>query len=158
MDKSEDIDRLLADQRQRWRNGERVLVEEYLRDHPALAANTEAVLLLINNEVVLREGRGEKPDRDEYLRRFEQLADDVRILFEVHRAVESGDLDDVAADTATYIETSPPDHAAHPRDVGELLDRLRRSGLLSAAQQKELDDGLARRFAEPRALARELVR
>src|SRR5262245_12506504 len=155
-----DIDRLLGDQRQRWRGGEGVLVEEYLRARPALAADAGAVLLLINNELVLREARGEKPTLDEYLGRFRPLADELRVLFEVHRDLESGRLDGIAAEKPTAAEPAPPApaHPAHPRDVPELVERLRRSGRASAAQLAELDGGLARQFAQPRALARELVR
>jgi serine/threonine-protein kinase len=78
-----------AEQRQGWRDGQRPLAEELLAAHPALRANPEAVLELIYNEVVLREERGERPQLDEYLRRFPELSQELRLQFEVHAAVEA---------------------------------------------------------------------
>jgi hypothetical protein len=46
---------LRADQCRRWQRGERPLVEAHLEGRPALAAAPEAVLDLIDNEVLLRE-------------------------------------------------------------------------------------------------------
>src|SRR5207247_1179368 len=85
---------LRAEQRQRWRQGERAWVEELLRGHPPLQAEPEALLELIYNEVVLREERGEEPTLDEYMQRFPQLAPELRLQFEVHAAMQA----DLAAD------------------------------------------------------------
>src|SRR5512138_2240081 len=65
---------LLEDQRRRWRLGERALVETYLAQHPALRDDTDRLLDLIYNEVLLRERAGEAPQLAEYLGRFPQLA------------------------------------------------------------------------------------
>src|SRR5438046_2697333 len=46
---------LRADQRGRWRAGERVLAEDYLRRFPAVLENAETALDLIFNEFLLRE-------------------------------------------------------------------------------------------------------
>jgi serine/threonine-protein kinase len=80
---------LLADQRARWSRGDRVLVEAYVRRHPALRDDGEALLDLIYNEVFLREQAGESPRRDEYLRRFPHLAGPIGAQFDVHQAIES---------------------------------------------------------------------
>ena len=87
---------LLIDQHERWRKGERVQVEDYLQKHPGLAGQEEAVLDLIYNEIFLREGRGEAPRLDEYLARFPQLADPLRMQFEIHRAMKPEDFFRVA--------------------------------------------------------------
>jgi hypothetical protein len=58
-------------------------VEEYLQRYPALAANDEAALDLIDNELLLRRERGEAPKLEEYLQRFRSWTAQLKILFEV---------------------------------------------------------------------------
>jgi tRNA A-37 threonylcarbamoyl transferase component Bud32 len=86
----------LADQRRRWAAGDRRTVESYLQAHPTLAADPEAVLDLIYQEVVLREERGETADVDEYLRRFPQWSEALRVQFEVHGAIQQPNTADAA--------------------------------------------------------------
>jgi eukaryotic-like serine/threonine-protein kinase len=81
---------LLADQRERWARGDRVAVEIYLRQHPALTNNSEGLLDLIYQEVYLREQCGETPQREEYLRRFPRLATPLGEQFDVHQAIQNG--------------------------------------------------------------------
>src|SRR5947207_1206584 len=82
---------LRADQQRRWLQGERVLVESYVAQHPGLREQAEPLLELIYNEIVVREQCGEQPQLEEYLDRFPHLARDIRVQFEVHRAIEAGD-------------------------------------------------------------------
>jgi WD40 repeat protein/serine/threonine protein kinase len=82
---------LRADQRRRWQRGEQYLVEAYLRQHPALCKDTEAVLDLIYNEVILREEQGAKSPLEEYQKRFPDLAAQLKDLFDVHQALESAE-------------------------------------------------------------------
>ena len=49
---------LRRDQRARWEQGERILVEAFLGQHPALAADPAMTLDLIYSEIVLREEFG----------------------------------------------------------------------------------------------------
>jgi putative PEP-CTERM system TPR-repeat lipoprotein len=63
----EAVFRIKADQCQRWGQGERVSVEEYLREDPALREGPERVLELVDNELALRRQRGESPRAEEYL-------------------------------------------------------------------------------------------
>jgi tetratricopeptide (TPR) repeat protein len=79
---------LCADQRQRWLKGDRVRVENYLAEHPGLQADDEGLLDLIYNEIVLRQEHGDPPQLDEYLRQFGRLEEPLRLLFEVHQAIE----------------------------------------------------------------------
>jgi serine/threonine protein kinase/WD40 repeat protein len=81
---------VLADQRQRWRQGERVLVEAYLERQPTLAADAAAVLDLLYQEVLLRQERGEAPQPEEYQRRFPRWADQLALQLEVDRAFQPG--------------------------------------------------------------------
>jgi WD40 repeat protein len=75
---------LLDDQSRRWRRGEGLAVEDYLRRQPSLRADPELLLDLIYHEVVLRERHGEQPRLDDYRRRFPHLAEQLRVLFDVH--------------------------------------------------------------------------
>jgi WD40 repeat protein/serine/threonine protein kinase len=79
---------LRADQRERWQRGQRFLVESYLERQPPLANDTEAVLDLIYNEVILRQELGEPLQLEEYQKRFPQLAGQLKDLFDVHQALE----------------------------------------------------------------------
>src|SRR5437660_4857918 len=79
---------LLAEQREGWRNGKRLRVENYLDRYPALRADADGLLDLVNNEVILRSRGGETPRIDEYVERFPTLASQIRCMFEVHGAIE----------------------------------------------------------------------
>jgi serine/threonine-protein kinase len=83
---------LLAYQRRAWRRGERVAVEALLVQHPGLAADTEAVLDLIYQEVLLREQAGETPRLDDYLRRFPDLGPQLELQFQVEGALGASTL------------------------------------------------------------------
>jgi serine/threonine protein kinase/WD40 repeat protein len=84
------LEALRSDQRHRWQDGDRIRAEAYVTQHPALQAKPEYALELVYNEVLLREQQGEAPHLDEYLKRFPQLAAQLKPLFEVHQALESG--------------------------------------------------------------------
>jgi tetratricopeptide (TPR) repeat protein len=79
------VEELLADQSRCWRGGRPRPVEDYLRQHPGLRPDADAVLSLIYHEVLLREARGEAPDLDDYLRRFPELSTPLRLQFSVHQ-------------------------------------------------------------------------
>jgi serine/threonine protein kinase len=83
---------LLEDQQQRWRRGERMLVEAYLANEGHLRGDSEAQLELILHEVLLRRERGEAPALAEYQRRFPPLAEPLALQFEVERAIEGDTL------------------------------------------------------------------
>ena len=68
------VDEILEEQRRRWREGKRVLVESYLELQPALGSHHVIVLDLIYNEIVLREQAGEQPKQEEYAQRFPHLS------------------------------------------------------------------------------------
>jgi CHASE1-domain containing sensor protein len=83
---------LLEEQQERWRRGERVLVEAYLAGQDHLRDDSEAVLELILHEVLLRRQRGESAALSEYQQRFPHLAGSLAIQFEVERAIEGDSL------------------------------------------------------------------
>ena len=84
---SELVSVLRFNQRERWRRGNRALVEEYLRQLPELRDNSEGILDLVLHEVHLREEDGERPQLDEYLERFPELAAQLRRQFVLHKAL-----------------------------------------------------------------------
>src|SRR5581483_5872944 len=81
---------LRADQRGRWRAGDAVRAEDYLQRYPAVAADPEGTADLIYNEFLLREAAGDRPDPDEYARRFPQHAELLRAQIDLHRAMAAG--------------------------------------------------------------------
>jgi serine/threonine protein kinase len=89
---SASVQALLDEQRRRWRQGERVLIEAYLEREPALGSNAESLLDLIYNEVILREQDGETPRLEEYLARFPTIAAQLRLQFEVDQALQASEL------------------------------------------------------------------
>jgi eukaryotic-like serine/threonine-protein kinase len=92
MSESERLSLLRLDQRRRWRRGEPLPVEGYLERHPALHADPDGVLDLIYNEMLLAEEAGARPELAEYLRRFPRFDAEIRLLFEVHQALEGDSL------------------------------------------------------------------
>jgi hypothetical protein len=80
-------DELLADLRRCWRAGDRVLVEGLLQGLPV--PPDEELLDFIYQEIVLREEAGETPRLEEYLSRFPHLAAELRLQFEVDRALQA---------------------------------------------------------------------
>jgi len=54
-------DSLLMDQRRRWEQGDRILVEAYVEKRPGLRGQAEEVLELIEHEILLRQERQETP-------------------------------------------------------------------------------------------------
>jgi serine/threonine-protein kinase len=127
-----------ADQRQRWQRGERFLVENYLERLPQLAVNSEWILDLVYNEVLLREERGEQPDAEEYLGRFPLHQSRLRRQFIVHRALDWGSLlakspaqeIDPNGRTLTGAELTPPPSFSRPTVPGyTILEELGRGGM-----------------------------
>jgi serine/threonine-protein kinase len=80
---------LLIDQCERWRVGERILAEAYLRDHLSGAADVETAVDLVYQEFLLREELGEAPSCDEYQQRFPHLAERIGQQIALYRALEA---------------------------------------------------------------------
>jgi serine/threonine protein kinase len=82
------FDLVFTHQRHCWRRGESVPVEAYLAQHSQLQGDARAILDLIYHEIVLREEAGESPQLEEYLRRFPKLAAELKLQFELERAIQ----------------------------------------------------------------------
>ncbi len=79
-----------AEQVRRWRAGDRTPVEEILNRHPSLGDDTEAVMVLIHGEVLLREELdGTLPELSEFTQRFPSMTDALTAQFDFHRKSHS---------------------------------------------------------------------
>jgi serine/threonine protein kinase/tetratricopeptide (TPR) repeat protein len=145
---------LLDDQNRRWRAGDCAPVEDYLEFAPWLRSDPESLLDLIYNEVRLRDEAGTAPDPEEYYQRFPELAEALAVQFEVHRAMQPGQVLD---------ETAPPSPAPLPIIQGyEVLGELGRGamGVVYKARHLRLNRPVALKMilAGPHAGPKERVR
>lgn len=79
----------LAEMTAAWQSGERPGAEAWIQRNPQIAAQPEIAVRLIYEEVCLREEQGEPLDSQEYYRRFPQWRDQLQVLLNCHRFVES---------------------------------------------------------------------
>jgi|GEM_PF-569431 serine/threonine protein kinase/WD40 repeat protein len=77
-----------ARQLQQWSGGEQITVEELLQEFPQLASDHDSILELLYAEYCLRLDRNEPTEPDEYFDRFPQLADRLRVIFQMHQAMD----------------------------------------------------------------------
>ncbi len=105
----------IDDQKERWQRGERVPAEAYLGLHPILAEPPLCVEL-VYAEVMLRESAGDTPQCSEYCFRFPLLADRIRSLFQIHRALVNIPLTADAPRAAPDVLGSAPSSSATPSD------------------------------------------
>src|SRR4051794_1297181 len=109
---------LRDDQCGRWRRGERPTGERYLEHPPERRDDPDGRLDLICNGAVLREEAGEAPRLEECLGRFPAFRDELRLQFQVHRALEAGvaagDEVDADADVDPGTSGTASDRTARP--------------------------------------------
>jgi tetratricopeptide (TPR) repeat protein len=148
-------DSLLIDQRRRWEQGDRVPVEAYLTDRPGLRADADQVLELIEHEITLREERGETPHLEEYLRRFPDLARDLRLHFDVHAALQAEPVETLHVRHARPEADGPPGGGPPALPGYEVLGELGRGGMgvVYKARQVALNRVVALKMILPGAQA-----
>ncbi|MBC8354994.1 MAG: protein kinase [Planctomycetes bacterium] len=137
------LDSVRKTQHASWTNGENVLVETLLEEHPALRRE-ESRVELIYAEFCLREAIGDDVAPADYLSRFPDCFDRLQRLFEVHEALESesphitrslstGAIDDVSTDAFATRALAPTEaielHSASRIADYELLEEVARGGM-----------------------------
>jgi serine/threonine protein kinase len=145
---------LRRDQRDRWLRGERVAVEAYLCDAGSdTVLDPDSALVLIHSEYLLRQELGESPALKEYLDRFPEHAERLKLADSVHRLLASEPALDRDREPAA-TPSSPPGYA--------ILGELGRGsmGIVYEARQQALGRLVALKVlrdeatADPAALAR----
>ena len=109
------VDVVEVDRAERWRRGQRVSAERYLKTFPALDADPEAALVIIYGEYYLRKELGEVPSVLEYVARFPKHAARLRDQVMWNEAIE-----------LSPLPVGPPEIPG--LDIGE---RLGRGGMCS---------------------------
>lgn len=143
-------DAVIRDQFQGWRDGHGRSAEDYLREHPLLAADPEICLDVVYAEFRIRDELGQRPEQAEFLRRFPKLSDSLRRQFEVGGWLH-GELSvtDPAASSSNG-DTATVDQPALPLtlDDFELGARLGAGamGEVFAARQRSLNRQVAIKF------------
>jgi eukaryotic-like serine/threonine-protein kinase len=99
--------RLLDEQRARWERGEPVPVEDYLRQHPELQVDREAVVDLIYQEVLLHQEKGEVPRLSDCIRRFPLYEAELKDQFDLHEVLASPSQRGVAGITGERAPALP---------------------------------------------------
>ncbi len=80
---------ILREMAAQWESGSRTSVEKILVQYPDLNNDTQVLLDLIQNEVILREGLKETPTLQEYIKRFPNREKELRIQWEIDSAIRS---------------------------------------------------------------------
>ena len=103
------IDVLLVDQSMKWSRGQRTAVEEYLRDHPQIAAERELCIDLVYGEFRAQQALGVENSSESIAQRFPELKESLARQLEVASWMqESNEGEESAAQFDTLI--------AEPRD------------------------------------------
>ena len=80
--------RLLDEQRARWERGDEAPAEEFLRQHPELQADPEALVDRIYQEVLLQQEHGRVLGLSDCVRRFPQCEALLKAQFAVHEVLQ----------------------------------------------------------------------
>jgi tetratricopeptide (TPR) repeat protein/tRNA A-37 threonylcarbamoyl transferase component Bud32 len=114
-----ELEGLLSDQVRDWMGGQRPPIQVYLDRRPRIRGQPGLVLELINQEVVLRQMRGETPRPEDYLAEFPEISDSLLRLFEVHALASFP-----TGLRAGPVEGSTLPEPGAPRDGAERMPRI----------------------------------
>lgn len=161
---ADDLDAALDRQKKDWLEGSRPTVSDLLRDS-SLPSSHDVLLDLIYNEIVVREELGESPSLEEYIAQYPHLERDLRLHFEVHRAVQ----DELLASTfEDGLGASTRENSSQSGTPGsnlggyEIVGELGRGGMgiVYRARHRRLKRFVAIKMIQPdrRPSTRELAR
>jgi WD40 repeat protein len=112
-------DYLQGDQRRRWQQGERVLVQAYVEETPSLRDYPELVFELVCGEVLLRGELGEKPRPADYLDLVSTFQTQLRRFFAARQLLTPVTLHG-CSERLTLRATPPPTAVDSHHTVDEL--------------------------------------
>jgi hypothetical protein len=135
-------DYLLGDQRRRWQQGERVLVQAYLEESPSLRDYPELVFELVCGEVLLRGELGEKPRPADYLALVPTHQTQLRRFFAARKLL-TPETHQGFSERLTLRTTSPPTVVDPNHTVDESPPLGELTLTQQAAEQPARDGGTA---------------
>jgi eukaryotic-like serine/threonine-protein kinase len=125
------LDSLLDEQKRSWLNGQRPCAVDLLQGS-SLQHDSEALLDLVYNEIVVREELGEQPSLQEYIERYPHLREDLELHFEVHRAMHDELLVQTARaqDSESLLDVDMPNLELGPKIAEyEIIGHIGQGGM-----------------------------
>jgi serine/threonine protein kinase len=107
------LEDLLAEQKEKWQQGNLPRIDEIRRRFPEFDSDDSALLELICQEFALRLQSGDLPSKDEYCASFPRLAEKLEVQFDVILAVQAT-LAEAPAPASSSARPDPLPHGTCP--------------------------------------------